>query len=295
MKKLLLLVLSVLIFSGAGPKKSWLGYYDQILLIEQLIAKERFPEALRAYSSLFKKYKKIPARDAYNACQIAAIANDPSFDEFYGWCGSSGVSRRLLKRNFFISGKTKADTFAYGVVHSKGLAEYYKGIDTALRREFMERARKEVQLQGKPGLKEVCFDNFERIRALCAKNKFPGEQRIGVDENLENIVMPTLINYPYSYTALRSCLEKSLEEGGINPLQNVFLYCNNQARNSTLYTVPKDTVNFNTIYNLQIGPKSQDIIEVNKARKEKRIQPYETEIQLRNVIAKYGLNYKPGI
>lgn len=299
MKRITLIVLACLGFFHAGARsvKDYSAYYDSLLVIEEAIASERFDEALEHYAALFREYPRVFARDAFNACQIAALKNDSHFKAFVFVCARSGVDRNVLMANPQIAPAWTADTKTLDELMIKGRKEYLWRIDTNLRKEFQQRFELEQQSKGKPEYKDIVTDNFNRIAQLSREGRFPGEDLIGTDKYLENsLVFATLKHYPYSYSILRDTLWSAVGSGGAQPWGVLYLYGFNQTRTSVLYTpaIPVDTVNYKEAYNISFGRMSQNIEEVNRNRRLRKVRSIETERKLEQVARKYRIDYKMG-
>jgi len=278
-------------------KKDYTFYFDQILLIEKATSEENFTESLKLYSRTFNKYERIFARDAFNACQIAALKNHSNFQRFFFECAKSGVPKQLLLSSRHIFQQYRSDSLKLNLVFAKGAGIYLSRIDTSLRNEFKKRFEFEQKNKGKENYKIICSDNFSRILQLAKHDSFPGENLIGADENLESYyTLATLLHYPYSYNLLQPFLWEAVQEGKAQPLSVMYVYSFNQTRTSILYdaNIPTDTVNFKIVYNLPFGKRSKDLIQVNKERKLRQIFSLEVEQKLKAVAAKYALDYKYG-
>lgn len=233
------------------------------------------------------------ARDAYNACQIAALKKHKSFSNFFFLCAKSGISKQRLLKNSIIQSQYFEDSTKYKAIHLKGTQEFLTRIDTALRREMIERADKEQKNQGKENYSKICADNFNRILELTKQGKFPGESIIGISEDIESIILPTLCHYPYSYKELKPFLTKAINEGNITPIALIYLYGFNQTRRSILYSpnIATDTLNFKISYNMPFGHQSNDFTQVNEQRKIKNIMSISVEKGLKELNKKYKLDY----
>jgi hypothetical protein len=277
--------------------KDYNAYYNQIITIEMAVANEDFIPALNLYASLFHQYENIFARDAYNACQLAALMKHKEFNTFLSTCGKSGVDKTVLLHNYQITKAYQADSITFNSIWMEGYQKYLVRIDTSLRREWEERFAKEQAHKGKADYKHICIDNFNRILHLAKSGSFPGENLIGVNEDLENaFVFATLKDYPYSYSYIKNYLWSSVQSGGTQPLSVLYVYGFNQTRTSVLYTsdVPVDTVNFKISYNLPFGRPSTDLEKVNQQRKIRGVFSVETQQQLEAVSRKYHLDFKEG-
>lgn len=279
------------------PHGDYAGYFDQLLRIEESTSRENFSESVRLYAELFRGYDPIFARDAYNACQLAAMTRSDNFDAFFLQCAASGVPMNMLLGNAHIVARYVADSLRLHALFVQGENRYLGRIDTSLRREFTDRYNLEQQNKGNDRYRAICTDNFNRIVELARKNRFPGEALIGPDDNLGNShVLATLLHYPYSYTALESTLWNAVQEGNAQPMMVLYLYGFNQTRTSILYdkNASPDTTRYNVCYNFAFGKRSADLVEVNRQRRLRRVFSTEVEQRLESVAAKYRLDYKLG-
>lgn len=296
MKKIYLLFCfsNTLIFGQSTQDYSF--YFDQILIIEESNAKEDFEKSLSLYTDLFHKYPRVLAKDAYNACQIAGLTKSKSFPDLFLMCAKSGIEKSKLLKNQHIYSEYKIDSLKLKIAYTEGYSIYLNRIDTALRREFLNRYELEQKNKNTERYLQICTDNFKRIEELSKQNKFPGEDLIGPDKNLSSCVMPTLLHFPYAYTRLTSHLWQAVQSGKTTPLAVLYLYSFNQTRTSSLYTagIPQDTINFKTCYNLPFGKESADLDEVNKQRSLKKVVSVQTLAGLLNLNAKYRLDYQLG-
>jgi hypothetical protein len=271
-------------------------YFDRIMTIEESTAKEDFDKTLKLYKDLFNEYSFVLAKDAYNACQIAALQKSNGFGNFFHSCAKSGIEKNILLKNYHINIEYKKDSINLTTLYVKGHGYYISSIDTALRREFLLRYEYEQKNKRSNNYLQICTDNFKRIEELSKQNKFPGENLIGPDNNLSSPILPTLLHYPYAYVYLKSYLWQAVQLGKITPIAVLYLYSFNQTRTSSLYNsdIPQDTINFKTCYNLPFGKESADINEVNKQRKLKKVISVQTLNSLLDLNSKYQLDYRLG-
>lgn len=281
----------------ALQKRNYVNYYNNILQIEELIGDEKFYEALKIYKSLFNSYEFIYSRDTYNAFQIACIIKDTAWHSYVFQCAKAGVPKSNLLTYSNIDSLPNLVSSQIDSIYKIGRTIYLSRINQSLRSEFQNRFKLEQAHKGLPDYKEICYNNFNRILELAKDNRFPGEQLIGADEELENnIVFATLLHYPYSYKILDEYIQEGILSGNIQPLCALYLYGFNQTRTSVLYTyrIQNDTVNFKPCYNLPFGKMSTNIELVNKNRKAKYISSTLVHNKLDNVAKKYHFEYKLG-
>jgi len=270
-------------------------YHDGILVAEGYTSKEDFDISIASYAETFKKYPRAFAKDAYNACQIAALKKHAYFADFFYKCAESGIEKDRLLKNAHISSAYKSHPAKLDTLYAKGYKKYSGRIDTSLRKEFIRRYELEQKHKGDERYPQICSDNFKRILGLAKEGRFPGEDLIGTSTYIESCVFPTLLHYPYSYIALEPYFPDAIKNGKVSPLSVVYLYGFNQTRNSVLYkSIPQDTIHFKTIYNLPFGKRSGDLSEVDENRRSKRITPIEVKRNLEIVATKYKLDYITG-
>lgn len=278
----------------AQADRDYSAYYDQIVIIEQANAREDFDEALRLYMLAFVKFDRVFARDAYNACQIAALKNHKDFNTFFMYCAKSGIEKTKLTGNKLIAQHYVSDSVKLNYLFLKGYKIYSERIDTALRSEFRTRYELEQSHKDSADYKKICKDNFTRIKSLARQDRFPGENIIGPDPNLENgYITSTLLDYPYAYVQLQPFLTQAVKAGKIQPLSALYLYGFNQTRTGKLYdaTQPTDTTNFKAVYNLPFGLASENTTDVNNHRKNAKIFSTDTEASLEVMAAKHKIDY----
>lgn len=298
MNKIANLVLLLLLFSTAfGQKnKDYSLYHDNILLIEQFNSLGDFDSSISMYAEVFGKYGRVMARDAYNACQIAALRKHKLFPDFFSYCAESGISKVRLLRNPLIQAQYIVDSTKLSKLYLIGYNNFLNRIDTVLRHEMIQRSNNEQKNKGTNNYFKICSDNFNRILELSKNGRFPGESLIGNSDEIESIIFPTLCHYPYSYVTMEVYLNEALRNGNLTPISLVYLYGFNQTRKSILYTsdIPNDTLNFNIIYNMPFGLQSNDFTEVNKQRAVKKIISMSVQKGLKELNSKYGLDYLIG-
>ena len=273
------------------------SYHETMLMIEQWIANEEFDQAIVGYQTLIKIYGRLLARDAFNACQIAALLGHPKMDSLYYYCALAGVPEAVLKHNTKTATVRITDVDHFDALYKAGNAKYLERIDINLRNEFIGRFNREQQAKGQPGSKDIVTDNFNRIRQLALQGKFPGEQTIGVDNNLEtNYVMATLLHYPYSYKLLEREIEAGIRHGEIQPLSALYLYGFNQTRTSVLYdhTIPNEDAYFNLSYNLPFGKFDSNTAAVDANRAKKWVSSLTVHSAIERVAKQYHIDYKLG-
>jgi hypothetical protein len=293
----LLLLCTLCATAQHQPPADYSGYFDSILLIEEATSREDFAESLKLYSQTFREYHRVFARDAYNACQLAALTRHEQFDTFFVQCARSGVPISLLLRNRHIAARYNPDSTRLHSLYIQGHALYRSRINTSLRNEFAERFALEQKSKSGDRYRTICTDNYNRIVTLAAQGRFPGEAVIGPDDDLGNShVLATLLHYPYSYSALESALWNAVQSGNAQPAMVLYLYSFNQTRTGILYdsTIPVDTTHFAVCYNLAFGKQSSDMVEVNRQRRLRRVVSTDVEAGLAAVAAKYSLDYRPG-
>lgn len=271
-------------------------YHDKILIIEECNSRGSFDSSITLYAAIFNKYERVMARDAYNACQIAALKNHKLFPDFFTLCAKSGISSRRLLKNPLIRAVYVTDSTKHANLFLKGYNDYLQRIDTALRSEMIQRADNEQRNKGMENYSRICFDNFNRILELSKEGKFPGESLIGNSDEIESMIFPTLCHYPYSYVTMEPSLYEALRSGNLTPISLIYLYGFNQTRKSILYTskVPIDTLNFNIIYNMPFSLQSNDFTEVNKQRAARKVISMSVQKGLNELNSKYGLDYLIG-
>lgn len=277
-------------------------YFEQILKANEEISNRNYSESLKFYLNTFKNYNFVFACDAYNACQIASLINrKEEIDSLIYLCGKSGISKSRLFKNRYIFREYQSDTIKYNSFYLSGRKEYLKRVDYSLRNEIQKRYTLEQKNKGGKNYKDICNENFNRILELCKKGRFPGEQLIGIDDELGNaVVFATLANYPNSYLILRQYLDSALKYGEARPLQIIYLYGMNQSRVSALYkkkndvNIEYDTLNFKIYFNIGFGKRSDCIDEVNAERKKLNIFSIETENKLNGVIKQDSLDFRWG-
>lgn len=284
-----------LCFSNTSDGFNFIAYRRHVLQAEEALSRSEIGAAVLSYRQAFDGVPHVFARDAYNACQLAALDSSEHFGLFYALCARSGVSRSLLNRNRLIQGRVLQDSLRYHAIYAEGRTQYRKRIDTALRAEFSGRFQLEQSYKGKPGYREVCSDNFNRILLLTQQGRYPGEDLIGPDEELEDYyVRATLLHYPYSYVLLQEQLLQGLAEGKVQPGMLLYLYGFNQTRNSVLYTpnIPVDSTHFLVCYNTPFGKQSEDTAAVNRARAAFYVPSLQAS-RLRILVAKkYGIDFR---
>lgn len=283
-------------FGQKNKNNNYTLYHDHILVIEQFNSRGSFDSSLTAYSDIFSKYDRIMVRDAYNACQIAALKKHKSFSKFFFICAKSGISKARLLSNQLIQVQYVIDSVKLTQLYLKGAKDYLNRIDTTLRREIIQRSENEQKNKGKENYSKICTDNFNRIFELSKQGKFPGESLIGNTDEIESLIFPTLCHYPYSYTAMEPYLIDALNKGDLTRISLIYLYGFNQTRRSILYTsnIPNDTLNFKVAYNMPFGTQSYNITEVNKQRAAKKVVSMSVQKGLKELNAKYGLDYLIG-
>lgn len=278
-------------------QQDYITYHKSIMGIESLLSNDSLEMAVEEYDRLFHLYDFVFARDAYNACQLAALTSSTHMPYFYKRCIEAGISTQMLQANSRINVWIKKNSSQRKDLEKDGMMKYNSRIDHALRDEWIERFQLEQEHKLTSTYKDICTANFNRIRELAKAGKFPGEQRIGPDDQLENsFVFSTLKHYPNSYKLLEKEIEEGIRQGQIQPLSALYIYGFNQTRTSVLYTaaVPDETNYFQVCYNLPFGKMSRDIDAVNKARASKYISSVDTMQKVEQVMQQYGLVYKEG-
>lgn len=292
--KIVALVSSLTLY---GQKtKNYVDYHHKMLRIEECTARENFDSSITMYFDLFNEYERVFSKDAYNACQIAALIKHKHFSYFFTKCAETGIKKQFLFENELIHSSYLNDTISLNKSYIIGINKFNTKIDTALRRDFFRRYETEQKIKGKDGYAEICEDNFNRILDLAKQGKFPGEDLIGNTDLMESMVIPTFCHYPYSYKFIEPYLEEALNRGQITPISIVYFYGFNQARTSKLYNekIPIDTVNYRICYNMPFGKQSYDFKEVNRQRLIHLIFSMATQNNLRNLRTKHKLDYQLG-
>jgi hypothetical protein len=283
--------------SRAQSAKDYTEYHQTMLLVEQWIAEEDFDQAIIGYKALIREYGRLLARDAFNACQIAALLKHPYTDSMYYYSALAGVPEALAKHNIHIAKARMQEIDHFDALYKAGNTQYLSRIDVNLRKEFIERYNREQQMKSDPDYKDVVTANFNRIQQLAAQGKYPGEQTIGVDNNLENTyVTATLLHYPYSYKWLEREIEAGIRRGEIQPLGALYVYGFNQTRSSVLYDqkVPHEDAYFNLTYNLPFGKYDSNAETVNANRAKKMVSSLKVHSDIDRVAKQYRIDYKLG-
>lgn len=306
MRKLLVLCLLVLnaipVTRSSEPlgtstiPKDFAQYHQEILKIDSLNAALQFDLALLKYFDLFSAYRRVMVKDAYNACQIAAYTSHPKFIDFFLLCGATGLPLNTILRNKQVFLRYQTDSLELKKQYLEKRILYLKRIDLTLQVEMQERYQKEQQAKGSTEYPSVCQENFSRILELSKQNRFPGEALIGTNDDLENVVVPTLCHYPYAYKQMEQYLNQAVLEGSLPPMLAMYVYGFSQTRTSVLYTeaIPVDTAAFNLCYNLPFGKQSNDIIRVDQNRAIKWIPSVSIQKQIKSELPKRGIDYQFG-
>ncbi|MBL7754025.1 MAG: hypothetical protein JNM44_06065 [Chitinophagaceae bacterium] len=300
MKIRLLILFIVLILlnlsSLAQDTKDYTNYHHQITKIESDLSRGAFENAMAAYHQLGQRFNRMLARDAFNACQIAAFQKSPQFHWFVYHSANAGILLSTLLENRLIREGFLNDTITFLQTYSSGYKRYSKRIHPDLREEMLRRYELEQKNKGRENYLQICTDNFNRILELAKNGQFPGEELIGVNADIESIVIPTLCHFPYSYVLLQPYLNKALQDGNLNLRSIFYLYSFNQARQSMLYTpqISIDTVHFTEIYNLPFGFQSEDTALVNRNRIRHGLLPLDAQKRLKSITAGYGIDYLMG-
>jgi hypothetical protein len=283
-------------WSGGQREQDYTLYHEKIVVIEEHNARGSFDSSLAMYYDIFNKYNRVLARDAYNACQLSALKKSKHFAHYFYVCAKSGITKPMLLNNYLIGREYKLDSNNLNTLYANGLKEYLNRIDTTLRNEMILRFNNEQKSKGKENYSKICTDNFNRIFELSKEGRFPGEDIIGNDDDLESIILPTLCHYPYSYRILEPYLTDALNKGKTTPISLLYLYSFNQTRRSILYTsnIPSDTTNFNIDYNMPFGRQSNNLEEVDKQRSIRNVIPLAVQKSLKNFMARYGIDYRIG-
>jgi hypothetical protein len=286
----------LLSFTFGQDHQDYSLYHDKILLIEAFNSRASFDSSIIMYSDIFSQYSRVFAKDAYNACQIAALKKNKYFSDFFYACAKSGITKNELLSNGLIQSGFARDSIKLNALYLKGIQSHLNRIDTTLRREMIQRFETEQKIKGKEGYAAVCTDNFNRILELATQGRFPGEDLIGNIDRTESIILPTLCHYPYSYKIMEPYLIEAVKKGKLTPASLIYLYGFNQTRTSILYTadIPCDTLNFKLSYNMPYGAQSYDFAEVDRQRSLKKIYTMSVQKNLRSVMAKYGVDYQMG-
>lgn len=296
----LTLALSCLTLQSATKKNSdYSIYFEGILRAEHKLANGELVAALREYNAVFRQFDFVFARDAYNALQLAVITKQQytQRDKLLLLCANAGVPEHVLRQNALIQTAYAFDDNLFRSVLSKGTAAYMQRIDTALRAEMQLRYEMEQGSKGQSNYREICTDNFNRILELCKQGRFPGEQVIGVDDELKyGHAIPTLLHYPNAYVQLQDYLWTTLHKGQIQPLTLTYIYDFNQTRQSVLYTsqVPTEAQYFGACYNSGFGLESTNQLEVDSARKKVWLRPQAEKYKILAVAKAQGMDFREG-
>ena len=291
--RFLLIFCSLFSLCVSAQEVSYVPYYKQIMVVEESLAERNFDKAVDIYAVLFASYERPFARDAFNACQLAALRDSKFFEPFFLECAKAGVRKEMLVGNKQIGRLYRVNAGLYDQMYDEGYAVFRKRIDTALREEFVERYELEQQNKGNSNYKQIVYDNFNRIMELAKQGLYPGEYLIGSDELLNSYyTMATLLHYPYSYLALQPYFDKAIEKGKVQPRSAVYVYCFNQSATGILYAgVAKNNKPFSACYNMSFGKDSKDIEEVNRQRRMKYLPSVEVEKKVEQIARANGFSY----
>lgn len=299
-RALLLLCLTLLCTVHASVAKKgqdYAAYFTGILTAEHRLANDELPAALAAYVALFRQFNFVFARDAYNALQLAALVGRPAQrDALLIRCAGAGVPATMLSGNVIVHAAYASDDKHFQELFTKGNALYLRQIDTTLRTEILQRYRLEQANKGKEHYRQICTDNFNRIRELSKSGRYPGEQLIGAGDNLGyGFAFPTLLHYPYAYVLLYDQLWAAVHKGQLQPLGLIYLYGFNQTRTSILYTadIPVDTQHFKVDYNAPDLELSEEA-KIDSSRKEVWLRPMYETTMIEAVARKHGIDFREG-
>ena len=91
-------------------------YPEHILLAEEAMGNEDFERALHHYHALVDAGKQLMAKDAFHACQLAAMLDASDFATYFVQCAKAGVPEKLLSANLHIWPRMNIDTTSFNKI-----------------------------------------------------------------------------------------------------------------------------------------------------------------------------------
>jgi hypothetical protein len=289
---------------------NYLEYHRSFAEVERLIVEEDFQAASVSLEELFRKYEVVFSKDWVIAAQVHLLNGDEkkAFECMRG-AGKKGVPFDCLQSIPLLQEGVCDSLWEVLSQDYESLQEtYLASIDRKLQLEFSKRYQEEQQAKQKEGYQPVVYANFKRIQDLTRKNRFPGENRIGIDDSRfagkvedcelgNSVVTVTLLHYDYPVRELGlDWLKKAINNGSLHPRDFAAIYTFEVNQVSVLYRdSQKEYPRLPRFYfNFPFGKKSTDLNRVNADRAAWGICSLEVDHKKISIERKYGMKLKFG-
>ena len=234
MKRLAVLLLTLIPLLCWGQTKNYLEYHTEISKAEEFIVNRQFNESLEIYRMLTDKYGHMFLRDIKVAAQLAAYSNETD-NLFYflekgmkkGWTSKEIMNMKILKKykndNRWEKLKANKDQFRL---------EFDSSIDLQLRTEiremFKEDQKRAIRVALTPTNKwREQYTNrkfvpnnraqVRRINQIIDQRGFPGENIIG-DKSWATVII-SHNEHDTIYNQLRPKLYSAFERGELSAIE----------------------------------------------------------------------------
>lgn len=301
----ILIIIYISTFESDCQNIDYTHYHQNVIQIENLIAQERFSEALTQYDILFEDYAFVFVRDYKIATQLALLLTE--HDKAYTLLKkgiSAGWELKHIKKNKLIN-RLKSDSLwkqlkkEYKTLHNNYNKQFDSQLKKTIKKMFSKDQWKAIQAALKfneKGQKRYLEKKFtphseaqikELIRIFNSEG-YPGEQLIG-----NNYWSSTIISHHNSitqsytkqdtlYTTIKPLLFEALKSGNISPFELASI--------DEWYLMTKHN-DGNSFYGILETPKSNQLKNINKRRETMGLRSIETRdklIQLQNL---FGIDF----
>jgi len=307
-KTILLSFLMMSVFSISKDTTNYLNYHQKFSEIEAFIVAEKFKKAQIEIEELFNQYEVKFVKDFVIACQIALLNKDD--ENSLLWLKEAikkGATIDCLKeieiiRNGFEPNKWKNIANEYKELHKV----YLSSIDLKLLSNFSNRYTEEQESKRSNLYREVVQSNFNFIQHQIKLKKYPGESRVGIDNQKlaplisdcefgNSKITVTLLHYDYPISELgESELMEHIKTGDLHPREFAIIYTYEKNKVSVLYQKSKKVYEPLNDYkfNFPFGTLHENIRRVNMDRALFGICKYQVDLKKETIENKYGLKLR---
>lgn len=289
---------------------NYLNYHTKFSKIERQIASENFKEAQADLEKLFRDYEVKFVKDYVIAAQIALVNKDKRNSLI--WLRQAikkGATLACLKEIEIIRTAVSTNDWEEIAIEYDQLRKVYlASIDLKLLSNFSKRYADEQQAKRTNLYQAIVQSNFDYIKHLIKLEEYPGENRVGVDNEKvassidacyfgNSKVTVTLLHYDYPISEIgESQLIACIKKGNLHPREFAHIYNYEKSKVSVLYQKSKKEYEPLNDYkfNFPFGEKHENIRRVNMDRALFGICKYEVDLKIEKIEKKYGLKLRFG-
>ncbi len=307
MNKSAIIVILLLIGNEISAQKAvnYVDYHQEVVGVENLLAEEKYDDALQAYEQLFEQYDFVFLRDYQLATQIAwYLGKEEKTAELLSKGMRAGWTMKSIKKNSFLDEFRQTSAWEAIQPTYRSLQEDYQAsLDQELRKQvkkmFSRDQRKALGallVLSDKGYQRYAEKRFaphsnrqlKEFEKIMEKAGYPGEKRIGNHFWMSTILShhnsttPAVVQRDTLYPKIKPALEKALAKGELSAFE--FILIEEWYRVS----VAKPEC---PLFGILDGPLEVEVDQTNDGRKAHYLRSIEVHNRLVDLSEKTGMNF----